>query len=126
MRTLLCHISNPLCFALLVVKTYTVRCVFLHFQDNTLQVVIATNGQVSFVLYLYSNIEWGVANIGFNAGDNVRSFMVPGARTFQTRNIENGSNVDIPGLYMYRVDRRLVFDGENYKVLNPIAPIYVF
>ena len=96
------------------------------FQDNTLQVVIATNGQVSFVLYLYSNIEWGVANIGFNAGDNVRSFMVPGARTFQTRNIENGSNVNIPGLYMYRVDRRLVFDGENYNVLSPIAPIQVF
>ena len=95
------------------------------FQDNTLQVVIATNGQVSFVLYIYSNIEWGVANIGFNAGDNVRSFMVPGARTFQTRNIENGSNVNIPGLYMYRVDRRLVFDGENYNVLSPIAPIHV-
>ena len=87
-------------------------CCFL-LQDNTLQVVIATDGQVSFVLYLYSNIEWGFANIGFNAGDNVRSFMLPGARTFQIRNVENGSNVDIPGLYIYRVDRRLVLDGEN-------------
>ena len=87
-------------------------CCFL-LQDNTLQVVIATDGQVSFVLYLYSNIEWGVANIGFNAGDNVRSFMLPGAWTFQIRNVENGSNVDIPGLYIYRVDRRLVLDGEN-------------
>ena len=88
--------------------------------------MIATNGQVSFVLYLYSNIEWGVANIGFNAGDNMRSFMVPGALTSLTRNIENGSNVDIPGLYIYRVDQRLVFDGENYKVSSPIPPIYVF
>ena len=87
-------------------------CCFL-LQDNTLQVVIATDGQVSFVLYLYSNIEWGVANIGFNAGDNRRSFMAPGSLTSQTRNFESGSNVNIPGSYIYRVDQRLVFDGEK-------------
>jgi len=81
-------------------------------QENTLQVVIATNGRASFVFFIYSNIEWGTANIGFNAGDNVGSFMVPGALTSQTRNIENGSNVDIPGLYVFRVDQRFVFDGK--------------
>ena len=89
---------------------------FIHFcpvQENTLQVVIATNGQASFALFLYSNIEWGSANIGFNAGDGIRSFMIPGALTPQTRNIENGSNVDVPGLYIYRLDQRFVFDGEN-------------
>ena len=87
-------------------------------QDNTLQVVLATDGQVSFVLFLYSNIEWGFANIGFNAGDGMRSFMVPGALTAQSRNIENGSNVDIPGLYVYRVDRRIVVDpsGEQLQL----------
>ena len=85
-------------------------------QDNTLQVVLATDGQVSFVLFLYSNIEWGFANIGFNAGDGMRSFMVPGALTFQSRNIENGSNVDIPGLYIYRVDPRLIFDSNGEKL----------
>ena len=79
---------------------------------------MVTDGQSSFVFFLYSNIEWGVANIGFNAGDNMRSFMVPGALTSLTRNIENGSNVDIPGLYIYPVDRRLVFDpsGEKFKL----------
>ena len=79
---------------------------------------MVADGQSAFVFFLYSNIEWGSANIGFNAGDNMRSFMVPGARTFQTRNIENGSNVNIPGLYIYPVDRRLVFDpsGEIFKL----------
>ena len=73
-------------------------------QANTFQVVIATNGQETFVFFIYGDIEWGFANIGFNAGDGTRSFMVPGALTTQSRNIEDGSNVDMTGLYIYRVD----------------------
>jgi len=42
--------------------------------------------------------------------------MIPGALSPQTRNIENGSNVDVPGLYIYRLDQRFVFDGENSSV----------
>ena len=65
------------------------------------------------MFFVYDKIEWGSANIGFNAGDNRRFFMAPGALTSLTRNFESGSNVDIPGLYIYRVDQRLVFNGEN-------------
>jgi len=61
------------------------------------------------VFFIYSDIQWGTANIGFNAGDGVRLLMVPGALTPQTRNIDNGSNVNISGLYIYRVDQHLVF-----------------
>jgi len=68
---------------------------------------------MSFVFFVYDEIEWGFANIGFNAGDNRRSFMAPGSLTSQTRNFESGSNVNIPGLYIYRVDQRLVFNGEK-------------
>jgi len=46
-------------------------------QENTFQVVIASDGQQTFVFFIYDEIEWGFANIGFNAGDGVRSFMVP-------------------------------------------------
>ena len=75
---------------------------------------MATNGQASFVFFIYRNITWGTANIGFNAGDGVRFFMVPGALTSQTRSIENGSNVNILGLYIYRVDQNTVFEpGEK-------------
>ena len=65
---------------------------------------MATDGQLSFALFVYGDIEWGAANIGFNAGDGVRSFMVPGALTPQARNIETTSNVNRTGLYIYRVD----------------------
>jgi len=84
----------------------------LQVAGNTLQVVMATDSQVSFVFFIYGNITWGTANVGFNAGDGLRFFMVPGALTSQTRNIEMGSNVNIPGLYVFRVDQRFVFDGK--------------
>ena len=83
----------------------THNILILLFQENTFQVVLAADGQETFVFFIYGDIQWGDdANIGFNAGDGTRSFMVPGALTTQSRNIEDGSNVDMTGLYIYRVD----------------------
>ena len=82
-------------------------------QENSFQVVIATDGQRTFVFFIYGEIEWGFANIGFNAGDNVRSFMVPGALTFDSVNIEEGSNVGRTGVYLYRVDQCSIIDPNN-------------
>ena len=75
--------------------------------------MIATDGQRTFVFFIYGEIEWGFANIGFNAGDNFRSFMVPGALTFDSVNIEEGSNVGRTGVYLYRVDRCSIIDPNN-------------
>ena len=87
-------------------------------QANTFQVVIATDGQRTFVFFIYGDIEWGDdANIGFDAGDSVRSFMLPGALTNQSINVEDGSNVDVRGLYIYRVDLPSILDGEKLKLL---------
>ena len=37
---------------------------------------------MTFVFFIYGDIQWGDgANIGFNAGDGIGSFMVPGALT---------------------------------------------
>ena len=95
-------------------------------QANTFQVVIATDGQQTFVFFIYGDIEWGEdANIGFDAGDGTQSFMVPGALTPQSinvedgSNVENGSNVDVRGLYIYRVDLPSILgpnDGEKLKL----------
>jgi len=96
---------------------------FFPLQVNTLQVVLATDSQASFVFFIYSDIQWGTANIGFNAGDGVRLFMVPGALTPQTRNIENGSNVNIPGTYIYRVDQHVVFgpSGKHSRLIGTLT-----
>ena len=74
-------------------------------QENTFQVVIATDGQQTFVFFIYGDIEWGFANIGFNAGGDIRSFMVPDALSFDSVDIEQGSNVGRRGVYIYRVDQ---------------------
>ena len=74
-------------------------------QANTFQVVVAADQQMTFVFFIYGDIQWGVgANVGFNAGDGVKFFMVPGALTNQTLNIDEGSNVGATGVYIYRVD----------------------
>ena len=78
-------------------------------QANTFQVVIAADQQMTVVFFIYGDIQWGSrANIGFDAGDGTRYFMVPGALTNQTLNIDEGSNVGVTGVYIYRVECSVV------------------
>ena len=82
--------------------------------------VIAADQQMTFVFFIYGDIQWGDgANIGFSAGDGTSSFMVPGALTNQTLNIDEGSNVGVTGVYIYRVDCSVLGprDGEKPKLL---------
>ena len=75
---------------------------------------------MTFVFFIYGDIQWGAgANIGFNAGDRTRFFMVPGALTNQTLNIDEGSNVGVTGVYIYRVDLCSVLgpNGKKPKLL---------
>ena len=75
---------------------------------------------MTFVLFIYHVIQWGSgANVGFNAGDGTRFFMVQGAPTTQALNIDERSNVGMTGVYIYRVDLCSVLgpnDGENPKI----------
>ena len=80
---------------------------------NTFQVVLATDGSRTFVAFLYEDIQWsGIffsTTIGFNAGDGVRSFTLPESLTAEgVLNLENTSNVGIPGVYIFRVDQNEV------------------
>ena len=83
---------------------------------------------MTFVFFIYEDIQWthGLgSNIGFDAGDGSRSFMVPGALTNQTLNIDEGSNVGVTGLYIYRVDCSVLglIDGEKPKLLLLVITI---
>ena len=86
-------------------------------QANTFQAVIVADQQMTFVFFIYGDIQWGdAASIGFDAGDGARSIVVLGD---QTLNIDDGSNVDVTGLYINRVDLCLVLgsiDGEKPKL----------
>ena len=66
---------------------------------------MTTDGVTSFVIFIYTDIQWGEpAQIGFNAGDGVRFFTVPGALTSLTVDMETLSNIGEPGVFIYRVD----------------------
>ena len=79
---------------------------FIWRPGNSYQVVLMTDGETSYVCFLYEDIQWGEgAGIGFNTGDGTnRSFTVPGALTNETLNMENQSNVGRPGVFIYQVD----------------------
>ena len=81
--------------------------------------VLATDGTKSFVLFIYGDITWGKAGIGFDAGDGVRSYMLPGSLDESTQEVEESSNVGVEGVYMYRVDQKEVIDpGGRFEVLR--------
>ncbi|CAF3395552.1 unnamed protein product, partial [Rotaria sp. Silwood2] len=79
---------------------------------NTFQIVLSTNGDHSFVFFLYHDIQWAkpsnnsnsYAQAGFNAGDGITFSMLPHSRTQEIVQLVNESNVNIPGLFIFRVD----------------------
>ena len=69
--------------------------------------VLATNGTITLAAFLYNDIQWGRrAQIGFNAGDGYSSFMLDEALTDQTADIDKLSNVEKPGVFIFRLDSK--------------------
>ena len=89
-------------------------------QRNTFQVVLITDGECSFVTYLYADrrIRWTTGDAsggqgglggtpavaGFDAGDEARFFSIPGSGMPAIVNIERTSNIDVRGQWTFRVD----------------------
>ncbi len=74
---------------------------------NTFQIIMGTDGQLSYVTFLYDDIQWtdsGRALAGINGSDGVRSVTLPGSGTEDIRNLTTTSNVGVEGVWMYRVD----------------------
>jgi len=99
-------------------------------QVNTFQVVLSTDGEKSFVFFIYFDIQWGMGGIGFNAGDGVRSFTVPGSRTPSARVIEDGSNVGVAGCMLFVLtfwilsvpEVRVIATAISHKMLPEATP----
>ncbi len=76
----------------------------------------------SFVYFFYGEMEWGeFSNIGFDPPrfeSGSESFMIPIALTNATVNIETTSNVGMPGVYVFRVDRMISQVGGMYNINN--------
>ena len=78
---------------------------------NTFQIVLATDESRSFVFFLYNDLQWNssiftdsYAQAGFNAGDGVNFMMLKYSRTANITLLVNESNVNVPGLFAFRID----------------------
>jgi alpha-tectorin len=103
-------------------------------QTNTFQAVLITDGECSFVTYLYANrlIQWTTgdasggegglggtpAQAGFDAGDETRFFSIPGSQTPDIVNIERTTNVDIRGQWTFRVDLAEIVQPRTFNFLQ--------
>ena len=70
--------------------------------------MLVTSATSSFVIFLYADgeIQWGNGSLaGINAGDGVNSVTIPGSLTPSIINIAQTSNVGIPGVWIFQVDR---------------------
>ena len=114
-------------------------------QTNTFQVVLATNGNKSFTLFQYADLQWALADprtdtststasaygsgggqgtttvvsgsgsgsgsgnavlaqVGFSAGDGMRYYKLNASGTDDVVRLNSTSNIDRPGLWIFRVD----------------------
>lgn len=85
---------------------------------NTFQMVLATDESRSFVFFLYNDLQWAsqsgespYAQAGFNAGDGLTATMLKYSRTRNITLLVNESNVNVPGLFAFRVDTNDVEAG---------------
>ena len=55
---------------------------------------------------MYDDIQWTIGALaGINSGDGISHFTIPGSHTSSMLDIEETSNVGIPGVWIFRVDR---------------------
>lgn len=87
-------------------------------QVNTFQCVLATDGTNTFAVFLYLDINWttgdnhggtdGIggtpAQVGFDAGNQIQYHVLNGSLTDEIINIEERSNIGIPGIYMWQIN----------------------
>ena len=72
--------------------------------------MLATDGIQTVALFIYRDIQWSGerfavgAEIGFNIGDGYTSFRLPISLTDRTMDVDELSNVGVPGVFAYRID----------------------
>jgi hypothetical protein len=78
---------------------------------------MASDGQNLFVIFLYADIQWinitgsPPAQVGFNAGDGVHYYVLPGSQTEAVANLISNSNVGIPGKWVFKVSGSTIESG---------------
>ena len=78
-------------------------------------------------MYLYADglIQWsqtGSALAGYNAGNGIISYTIPGSLSLDILNIASTTNVERPGMWVFRVDQEdLVLPSCDDNVLGILS-----
>ena len=65
---------------------------------------MASSQNESFVIFVYVDIRWTTrALAGVNAGDGINHITIPGSLTPSILDIEETSNVGVPGRWIFKV-----------------------
>ncbi|XP_077312595.1 uncharacterized protein LOC143933542 isoform X10 [Lithobates pipiens] len=84
---------------------------------NTFQAVLSTDGNQTFLLYNYADIQWPSMNwngssqngplalAGLNSGYDTGYYTLPGSLTFSIANLSSTSNVNVTGRWAFKVDK---------------------
>ena len=109
-------------------------------QTNTFQCVLAVSGDQTYVIYLYADglIQWTTGDagdgidglggdealVGYNAGDGIISYTIPGSQTDAIIGVASVSNVGIPGMLVFRLDEdQVVFPSCSDNFLGKLLCI---
>ena len=68
---------------------------------------MASNQNESFVIFIYDDIQWKTGRggmAGINFGNGINHFTIPGSQTPSILNIEETSNVGVPGIWIFQVN----------------------
>ena len=72
---------------------------------NTFQCILASSQYESFVIFLYADIQWTSFGTlaGINSGNGYPTVTVPESQTLNILNIEETSNIGVPGVWMFKI-----------------------
>ena len=99
---------------------------------NTYQCILVSDYKHVFAILLYADIQWIRASIhasyglvGFNSGDQVHSYTLPGSGTSSVHNLAVSSNVGVPGMWVYQISGIMIVSGGCMEPIgvSPIVPI---
>ena len=96
-----------------------------------------SDGSLSFAVFLYADggIQWTTGDnsggaggrggtpavVGVNAGDGIQSATVPGSKTQDIIKVATTSNVEIPGMWVFRVNEDIsegIQTAESHLCIN--------
>ena len=116
---------------LLSVRIILSHCIYyVQALVNTFSCVLASDGERSYVLLMYSNISWTEAPVkndstnsslpawlGFSAGDGIRYTSITDTFSISVDDVSFTSNVNQSGLWIFRVDGSSSVSGGKFLLM---------